>query len=524
MSEKEKILVRYLLGDLAEDSKRRVEEEYFENDDYHGQLLAVERDLIDRYVHEELSDKERKLFEKHFLSSPVRLQRVQFATALMKYCSTRRAGEKIGRSNSGRFRLSIAQTIFASKLRLAVAAVIVVGLGLGVWLAFFYQLGVDRGMAVLREVYRSNRPLQARVSMLDYARSAAERGGEPYIDDRRRRRAELIISEEVEDRPTPQAHHALGVVYLADRQFDQAIKEFQAALNDDPKNARLYSDLGVAFFEKGKLDRSKGESDLANKELTQSLEWLNKALSADGSLLEALFNIALLHQMILPHQAEEDWRRYLEKDSTSPWAEEARENLEQLQNSKRTSKSNEQILQEFLDSFRSGDEQRAWEISKRNREPISGRLIFWQLLESCLSLKANGRHDEAREKIDALAYAGNLESAKTGDNYVRDLAMLYQSASPKQLSLLWKAHDLMNKGHRQCSQSKYKDAIILYDLSGRAFEEAGSRWEARYADYWTGYCLLQSAQKEKALSMLENLSATFEKQGYLWLSALSFNS
>lgn len=524
MIDDEEIMVRYLLGDLPKDRKEWIEEQYFTNNEYHDELLATERDLIDRYVHDELSDKEREQFENYFLSSPARHQRVEFARALMKYCSTREEEEKSEESSINQFRPSWTQAVFSSKLRMAAAAIIVIGLGLGIWWAIPRQPKLDEGMAVLRTVYRNNRPLQARVSMLDYAPSSAERGYEPDVDDRNRRRAELIISEEAEDHPDPKARHALGVVYLANHQFKEAIKEFEAALKDDPKNARLYSDLGAAFFEKGKFDKRKGESDLSSQELTQSLEYLNKAINMDGSLLDALFNIALLHQMILPRQAEEDWLRYLEKDSASPWAEEARANLKNLQESKRTSKNIEQIMPEFLDAFRSGDEERAWKIISRNREPITGKLIFWQLLESYLSLAAQERNDEAREKISALAYAGKLESIKTGDNYVRDLAMLYQSASAKQLSLLSKAHKLINKGHEQCRRSKYKDAGALYDLAGGAFEEAGSRWEARYADYWAGYCLLQSPQKEKALSILEDLFEAFEKQEYLWLAALTLNS
>ena len=67
-------------------------------------------------------------------------------------------------------------------------------------------------------------------------------------------RAELTLLDALHNKPTPAVHHALGKVYLAKKQFDDAIKEFDEALKGDPKNAKLYSDLGAAWLEKGKID------------------------------------------------------------------------------------------------------------------------------------------------------------------------------------------------------------------------------------------------------------------------------
>jgi hypothetical protein len=80
----DKVMVRYLLGDLRGEDESRFEESYFENDEIYLQLKTVERDLIDAYVRGELSTREREQFETHYLSDPGRRQRVEFAKALAR--------------------------------------------------------------------------------------------------------------------------------------------------------------------------------------------------------------------------------------------------------------------------------------------------------------------------------------------------------------------------------------------------------------------------------------------------------
>jgi len=83
-ADSEKVMIRYLLGDVPEDEQIRVEERFFTDDEYFEQLLALEDDLIDDYVNGELTDREREQFEEYFLASPTRRQRVEFAKTFMR--------------------------------------------------------------------------------------------------------------------------------------------------------------------------------------------------------------------------------------------------------------------------------------------------------------------------------------------------------------------------------------------------------------------------------------------------------
>jgi hypothetical protein len=83
----ERRLIQYLLGELSEEEQTRLEERFFTDDEYFNHLLVVEDDLIDDYVHDELSQQQRARFESYFLASPQRRQRVEFARALMRTAS-----------------------------------------------------------------------------------------------------------------------------------------------------------------------------------------------------------------------------------------------------------------------------------------------------------------------------------------------------------------------------------------------------------------------------------------------------
>ena len=77
----EDLLVRYLLGQLGESEQERVEQTYLADQDWQERLAIAEDELIDDYVHGTLAAAGRAAFEKHFLNSPRRHERVAFARA-----------------------------------------------------------------------------------------------------------------------------------------------------------------------------------------------------------------------------------------------------------------------------------------------------------------------------------------------------------------------------------------------------------------------------------------------------------
>lgn len=78
----EKLIAQYLLGELPEEQQVEIEDRAFQDKEYLAAITAVENDLIDEYVRNELSETERRRFESRFLASAERRKRVAFAKAL----------------------------------------------------------------------------------------------------------------------------------------------------------------------------------------------------------------------------------------------------------------------------------------------------------------------------------------------------------------------------------------------------------------------------------------------------------
>src|SRR5262249_2383384 len=143
--------------------------------------------------------------------------------------------------------------------------------------------------------------------------------------DKRDEAFSLIIGQ-VSKKGSAAAYHALGKLYLTDKDFNEAVRCFEVALQSNASDAKLRNDLAVAMMEREK-EKAKNPGQSTGKDRALALEQLHRAIELDPSLLPAYFNLALCHQdQMLLRQADDDWKKYLEKDSSSPWAEEARGN------------------------------------------------------------------------------------------------------------------------------------------------------------------------------------------------------
>jgi tetratricopeptide (TPR) repeat protein len=334
---------RYLLGEVTEEGELRViEERLLTDDEYFEEIAVIEDELIDQHVSGSLSSGEQEKIESHFLATTERRRKLRFAQALRKYVSA--AGVAVA-SPTPRKRFDArawTSLFFTPYGAAAVTALVLLALGLVGWRVFFYQSDVNKGLVALKSAYREQRPVEARLSGFDYAPLSETRGNEPLkIDQMSHDRAERILLDAVRDHPGPASYHALGQLYLAERKLDRALAQFEEALKTDSRNARLHSDIGAALLELGKADHQTDGSGKSLTEFAQSLSHLNQALELDANLHEALFNRALCYEyMLLPQQAKDDWRKYLERDPGSRWADEARRHLRLLEQEKNQTSQN----------------------------------------------------------------------------------------------------------------------------------------------------------------------------------------
>jgi CHAT domain-containing protein len=526
----------YLLGQLNEESRHDFEQRLLSDDGLFEELLFGEDELIDQYLAGELNENEIEMLEKTFLVTSARQQKLSFARVFRTY-STRHRSDSEDPAHRIQAASAISSspvtrkwtlTFFSSPWTVAAFAVLILGAAIGVWRIYFHQSDLDKGLIALNAAYREQRPIEARITELDYAPFASTRGPEAEsVNQSELRRAELTLLEALDKNPTSAVHYGLGKVYLAKHEWDRSIQEFNEALRGDPKNPLLYSDLGAAYLEKAKIDLGRAranpstpESGKGMENIIRSLESLNRALDLKSDLPEALFNRALVYeQMVLPQQAEEDWKRYLNSDHNSKWADEAKRHLSDLKDKKRAkSQDKAELLVDIVAAHESKSEDRAYELISRNTEAIAGQLVWWQLVGAYLdaTLKPE-KVAVAHSYLDALAYAGKLQQERTGDPFVSEMVSYYESCGTAERSVLAVAHATIDEGHVLMSKSEAAEALKRYQAAKTVFDKAGDKWESAFADYWIGYSYQRLTKFEESLSSLSRLAEYCQSRNYLWL-------
>jgi hypothetical protein len=81
----DQVLSRYLLGSLPAEEAERLDELSIADDEFSLRLDAVENDLLDSYVRNELSGETLARFESVYLFSPRKLEKVEFARTLLRW-------------------------------------------------------------------------------------------------------------------------------------------------------------------------------------------------------------------------------------------------------------------------------------------------------------------------------------------------------------------------------------------------------------------------------------------------------
>ena len=80
----DKLLRRYLLGDLPAEQEKEIEISYLGDGELFAEIKFIEDELIDDYIRDDLSEEERKQFEQHFLATPARRDKIAAARLLMQ--------------------------------------------------------------------------------------------------------------------------------------------------------------------------------------------------------------------------------------------------------------------------------------------------------------------------------------------------------------------------------------------------------------------------------------------------------
>ena len=194
----EKLLVRYLLGELSEPEQAEVEDRAFADPAYLNALDAAEADLIDAYVRGELRESERRAFERRFFTSPGRRGKVEFARALATLASELKADE-----TAAAVRPPFWRSLFQFRFAAALAALVCTA-GLS-WLAFQNSEFRARTAALERQLSREQGRARTLAAELQKQREPAAAAPAPTpviaalvllpgLSRAENRRAELVLN------------------------------------------------------------------------------------------------------------------------------------------------------------------------------------------------------------------------------------------------------------------------------------------------------------------------------------------
>jgi tetratricopeptide (TPR) repeat protein len=406
----------YLLGRVSDEATLEgLEELLFTDEEFCSHVALAEDELVNDYALDYLDERDAAAFKATLEDNPERRFKLELTLALREKALAERAkAQKEAKEVTHSLLASLGAFFRRPGYAVAFAVLLVALLAAAVFI--FRGRNADE-LAELRSVYGRERPTETRVSGFGYAPLAQLRGETEERDRGRLRRIENGLIEEAEKSPSAQARHALGVFDLTQRKYDDAIKELESASKLDDRDARIHNDLGAAYFELAK----NGAKEKRLEALGRAVEEFTKATELDGDSLEALFNRSLaLQELGLSHRAKESWTLYLQRDSSSLWAEEARRNLARLDDARASLKTdektlNEQVLRDFLDAYRKRDEARAGKIHDETKGILRGATVPLQLSRRYLAAKLGDDAASAKESLDALAFIGDFERARHSD-------------------------------------------------------------------------------------------------------------
>jgi CHAT domain-containing protein len=516
------LIRRYLLGQLSEDEREHVEKRLMTDNELYDRVLLAEDEMVEEYLQGKLPERDRQAFEASYLATADGREQLSFEQGLRKYVSTRAAAQGLAKVIRARRLAWWKQTLFGSYARMAATAIVVLGVGFGIWRIFFYQAEVSRGMAALAYAYREERPTEARITEFNYAppRPATRGAEQDKFDYVARDRAQTLILVEASEHPSVRSLHDLGRLYLAEREFDKAIDQFDKALKLDEKNAQLHSDYGAAYLERAIAEENKPNLG----DLAKGLEQFNRALEIQDSLLAALFNKALCLQRMktAPATAIEAWETYLQKDPDSQWSKEAEKNLVLLRGRASNQKPSQDVLAEFLACYRERNEVRAAWIQSQTKEMIAGTMVPFVLAQSFLMANLSNQTQASDEILEALKFAARVDEKQSGDPFFVELAAYYSADGRRNAVTLKQAQEALQKGYEFCLQGGYDDARPRFENAHRLFVLAGDGWEAKVVEYWLAYCDCQLGELEKSTDLLLALAEDCGNRGYRWLEAQSY--
>ncbi len=310
--------------------------------------------------------------------------------------------------------------------------------------------------------------------------------------------------------------HRAGVSYLLSRHATQALQELEKALRlqtgiDDlpraigaSRNAELLSDLSAAYAVRGETSKSWDvvaavDAAIAAWKLRQTPEiaW-NRALA--------------LEAMRLREDAQSAWRDYLQLDSASPWAVEARTHLEAL-----LIPTDFEEWGRLKTSIEAGVLQPAAIARAASTYPQYARVYVEDKV-----LPAWGAAQTAGNAALAAQHLGTVSAmaagiAANGDLLLRETVDAIRKAPAAHAGLLAKAHVEYGAAREHADSGRQVEAAASFLVAATALEQGGSPF-ALFAHFQVAVCNYLRNDYAAVAAQLDRLARRVPERRYRSLS------
>jgi CHAT domain-containing protein/cytochrome c-type biogenesis protein CcmH/NrfG len=389
---------------------------------------------------------------------------------------------------------------------------VLVALGIGAARLATY-LNPQPPTRLLAEAYSQERTLELRFPNAQYAPLRQERGAATSTLNRPAvlLKAGAAIQEGLAKHPDdPVWLDAKARFDLLDRNYEEAIRSLNRALEARPDSPTLLADLAIAYFERA--ERENRPLDYGN-----AIELLGKALARGPDDPVALFNRALAYErMFMVEQAIEDWQHYLRVDPRGGWAAEAERHLKDLEEKKKSHAPGAGVLLTDPAGFVPFAEGRrrvsrasaTQEIDSRIEDYLDVAIKQW--LPAAYPV-GPGERSSLTNARSALRILATIAKRRHGDQWLTD--MLAARPSPEfaeAVGALGGAVTADQAGDPDAAQGEAKQAEHRFTEAGDQAGELRSELEEVYA-------LQRMAAGDRCEAAARRLSGRLGGRGYVWM-------
>jgi CHAT domain-containing protein len=199
-------------------------------------------------------------------------------------------------------------------------------------LAVWIGLRVQHSPSVeqlLAQAYTEHRTMEVRIPGAKYAQMNQQRGvdGSSFDKPQSLLKAEDLIGEKLRQSPNDaELLDARARAELLDGNYEDAISILKELLDVHPDYRAAAVDLASAYYRRASSNPDRRE------DYGIAVHYLREAVAKTPDDPVPLFNLALSEEHYdLYEPAREDWQRYLTIDPTGPWSDEARANLQRVE-------------------------------------------------------------------------------------------------------------------------------------------------------------------------------------------------